>query len=123
MNIRDPKILRIRIPHGELFAMGPGKAELLQAIDETGSISAAGRKLGISYRKAWLLVEEMNQCFRAPVVETAAGGSGGGGAHLSPLGRKALEHYLVMMDHAQTAILDDLKSYRRLLGTRPKETA
>ena len=60
------RIIRIGIPSGDHYAMGPGKADLLEAILETGSISAAGRKLNMSYRRAWLLVDEMNKCFRGP---------------------------------------------------------
>ena len=71
--------LRLRIRLGDAIAMGPGKADLLDAIDAHGSISAAARAIGMSYRRAWLLVEEMNGCFAAPLVETRPGA----GAHLS----------------------------------------
>ena len=80
------KVVRIGIPLGDSYAMGPGKADLLDAIHATGSISAAGRKLGMSYRRAWLLVDEMNRCFRAPLVEARLGGSGGGGWALKRCG-------------------------------------
>lgn len=74
--------------------MGPGKAELLAAIGRLGSISAAGRALGMSYRRTWLLVYTMNRCWRAPLVEATTGGSHGGGARLTDLGREVLGHYL-----------------------------
>lgn len=84
---------RIRLFLGEEIALGPGKAELLAAIAATGSISAAGRQLGMSYRRAWLLVETMNHCFREPLVISAKGGKHGGGAHLSALGQEVLTLY------------------------------
>ena len=73
--------------------MGPGKAALLQAIGRTGSISAAGRELGMSYRRAWLLVDTMNRCFRDPLIETRPGGGDGAGARLTPGGKAALASY------------------------------
>lgn len=81
--------LRLRIRLGDAIAMGPGKADLLGAIDATGSISAAARALGMSYRRAWLLVEEMNGCFIAPLVETRPGA----GAQLSERARAVLATY------------------------------
>ena len=80
--------LRQRILFGKAIAIGPGKAELLERIIDTGSISAASRQMGMSYRRAWLLVDTMNQCFSSPLIETAAGGSGGGGARITPLGEQ-----------------------------------
>jgi len=77
---------------GEI-AMGPGKASLLEALDREGSISAAGRALGMSYRRAWLLVDTMNRCWSSPLVETATGGQKGGGARLTTLGREVLGAY------------------------------
>lgn len=84
---------RIRLQLGEDIALGPGKVELLMLIEETGSISAAARRMGMSYRRAWLLVETMNRCFAAPLVETAQGGKGGGGAGVSEMGRQVLALY------------------------------
>ena len=85
---------QIRLMLGEDIALGPGKAQLLAAIAAHGSIAAAGRELGMSYRRAWDLVETMNRCFREPLVQSAAGGRHGGGAHLSPLGEQVLTLYL-----------------------------
>jgi len=73
--------------------MGPGKADLLRAIDDTGSISAAARLMGMSYRRAWLLVHTMNECFRSPLVAAEKGGTQGGGAHLTTTGREVLVKY------------------------------
>ena len=66
---------QLRLMLNEEIAFGPGKADLLDAIRITGSISAAGKKIGMSYRRAWLLVDAMNRCFQQPVVDTAKGGS------------------------------------------------
>lgn len=68
------------------IAFGPGKADLLDAIERTGSISAAARDMGLSYRRAWLLVDTMNRCFRLPLVETGRGGNERGGAIVTPFG-------------------------------------
>ncbi|WP_347266740.1 LysR family transcriptional regulator [Paracoccus sp. (in: a-proteobacteria)] len=88
----DPRLsLRLHFASGLTF--GRGKADLLQAIDETGSISAAGRRLGMSYRRAWALVEEMNGHFAAQLVDSSRGGAGGGGAALSDAGRSVLADY------------------------------
>ena len=85
--------LKAQLFCGPEIAMGPGKAALLDAIAATGSISGAGRALGMSYRRAWLLVDVMNRCWEAPLVETAAGGSHGGGARVTPLGMEILAAY------------------------------
>src|SRR5207248_1250734 len=84
---------RIRILLGSSIAIGPGKAALLELIAETGSIAAAGRRMGMSYRRAWVLTKTMNACFRAPLVEAAKGGTGGGGAWLTAMGREVLALY------------------------------
>jgi molybdate transport system regulatory protein len=88
---------QIRLLQGTDIAIGPGKAELLAAIAEKGSISGAARHMGMSYRRAWLLVETMNRCFKQPVVISTAGGKHGGGAQLSRLGQQALEIYRAML--------------------------
>lgn len=86
-------IHRIRLMQGDEIALGPGKADILRAIRGHGSISAAARRMGMSYRRAWLLVDTMNRCFREPLVLSAAGGSQGGGASLTPHGEEVLSHY------------------------------
>ncbi len=88
-----PPRLRLRLHFGDLLMFGPGKADLLQAIGETGSISAAGRRLGMSYKRAWSLVDEMNAAFRDPLVVSARGGAGGGGAQLTGTGAEVLRHF------------------------------
>ena len=118
MKPKAHRIIRIGIPSGDHYAMGPGKADLLEAILETGSISAAGRKLNMSYRRAWLLVDEMNRCFREPVVVATKGGPQGGGAVLTPTGREALARYRTIQKHALAAITAELKAFRSLLLKR-----
>ena len=85
--------LKPRVMVEDVRAMGPGKADLLTLIDREGSISGAAKAMKMSYRRAWLLVEAMNSAFRRPLVATAAGGSGGGGAQLTDEGRELLEIY------------------------------
>ena len=85
--------LKVRLMLGDEIAMGPGKADLLEAIEREGSISAAARALGMSYRRAWLLVETMNRCFSQPLLQALAGGRQGGGAQLSDEGRQVLQRY------------------------------
>ena len=103
--------LRIRL---DSVMLGPGKADLLAGIRETGSISAAGRRMAMSYRRAWQLVEEMNLYFGAPVASTLTGGKGGGGAALTPLGDQVLALYRSMEANCRDAIADDLAQLRRL---------
>ena len=112
---------RIRVLLGSSIAIGPGKAALLQAIGETGSIAAAGRRMGMSYRRAWLLAKTMNACFCEPLIEAAKGGVGGGGARLTPMGQELLSLYRAMEDHATTAVLSDMKKLRALMVENPPE--
>jgi molybdate transport system regulatory protein len=85
--------LKAQVLCGEELAMGPGKADLLEAIDREGSISAAGRALGMSYRRTWLLVDTMNHCWTEPLVEAVAGGGTSKGARLTTCGREVLAAY------------------------------
>ncbi len=98
------------------FHLGPGKADVLQAIADSGSISAAGRALGMSYRRTWQLVTAMNTHFREPLVITAAGGSSGGGAQLTPLGADVLARYRRMHAACAAAIEADLNYLRERVG-------
>lgn len=93
--------LKLQLMHGGEIAMGPGKAELLDAIGKTGSISAAARSMGMSYRRAWLLVDVMNRCFAEPLVETHPGGGKEAGAKVTEAGRRARETYGALVDMAQ----------------------
>jgi len=109
---------QIRIMFRKAIAMGPGKADLLAAIERTGSISAAARSLGMSYRRAWLLVDTMNQCFKSPVVETLTGGQRGGGARVTRLGHDVLTRYLAMDAKAAASVRRDLAAFSRLMASR-----
>ncbi len=83
--------------------MGPGKADLLDAIARTGSISAAGREMGMSYRRAWALVDTMNTMFTDPLVESSRGGASGGGARITPTGQAVLDAYRDLETAARAA--------------------
>jgi len=113
---------RIRILLGSSIAIGPGKAALLEAIGETGSIAAAGRRMGMSYRRAWVLAKTMNACFREPLIEAAKGGIGGGGARLTAMGREVLALYRRMaccgsshIGYGKTACIDGRTAARGLI--------
>ena len=104
-----PPATRIRILAGSEIALGPGKADLLRAIDETGSISGAARRMRMSYRRAWLLVHTMNECFEPPLVEAVKGGAEGGGAQLTPTGRRVMAEYERVLQVASERIGPYLK--------------
>lgn len=111
-----PRIqFRLRISRGQDIAVGPGKIDLLEAIDAAGSITAAARSLGMSYRRAWLLVDTMNRCFRAPIVEAEAGGKRGGGTQLTPLGTQVVERYRRIERNAERAGAADIRALTRLV--------
>jgi molybdate transport system regulatory protein len=107
--------LTLRILAGKGPAMGPGKADLLEHIGATGSISAAARVMGMSYRRAWQLVEAMNRDFAEPLVKTAIGGTRGGGTVVTEAGKAALAAYRRMEDKASRAIARDVAAYAGLL--------
>jgi molybdate transport system regulatory protein len=103
---------RLRVKYGDQVAIGPGKIAILEAIAETGSISAAGRKIGMSYRRAWLLVDQMNQYFTEPVVVAATGGAQGGGTALTTMGLEVIALYRSIEQQAQAqsaTLLERLK--------------
>ena len=106
---------RVRLQIKQGTALGPGKAALLEALERTGSISAAGRELDMSYRRAWLLIHSVNQAYKQPLVEASKGGAGGGGAQLTPLGREVLSIYRRMERKALRAIQPDLDVLQKLL--------
>ena len=113
---------RLRILLGKSIAIGPGKAELLRLIEETGSISAAAREMGMSYRRAWTLVETMNGAFREPLVEAATGGRGGGGARVTDFGREALAKYQAMEEMALGSVTAEMDAFAELLDPAYVET-
>lgn len=95
--------------------LGPGKVELLDQIAATGSIAAAGRAMGMSYKRAWSLVEEMNTAFREPLVASARGGSGGGGAQVTAAGEQVLAHYRAVLAAAEQGGARDLAALSAML--------
>ena len=105
--------VRISIVFESGARIGPGKAKLLESIRDTGSISAAARDMGMSYKRAWLLLDSINQAFTEPVVTAAPGGSGGGGATLTPFGVEVLDHYRRIHDRAAASAVDDLSALAR----------
>lgn len=105
--------LSIRLDLAPGLRIGPGKVRLLEAIDRNGSISAAGRALGMSYRRAWELVEDLNRGLGRPVVETAAGGAGGGGARLTRLGERVIREYRSIEAEAEAVALPRLLALLR----------
>lgn len=107
---------RVRFFSGDEVALGPGKVSLLEAIARTGSISGAAREKGMSYRRAWQLVDTMNRCFREPLVDTAVGGRDGGGTQLTPAGEAVVEAYRAMEGAAERAAARHIRVIRSRLG-------
>jgi len=104
---RYPRLrLRIMLAPGQW--LGPGKADLLEGIADTGSIAAAGRRMGMSYKRAWGLVEGLNQMFGAPLVAASRGGAAHGGAGLTPLGAEVLALYRRAEAESRVATADDI---------------
>jgi|SRR5690242_526999 len=105
--------IRIDLENGD--RIGPGKIALLEAIRATGSISAAARALGMSYRRAWLLVEEINQALREPAVAAETGGRRGGGATVTPAGEQLVGLYRTIESHARTGANSEFRAIGRLV--------
>ena len=106
--------LRLRLVFDDGTLMGPGKADLLELIGETGSIAAAGRRMKMSYKRAWMLVETLNAMFCEPLVESARGGTKGGGAHLTDTGRTVLQAYRALEDRAAAAAACEIATINRM---------
>jgi molybdate transport system regulatory protein len=107
---------RLRIGFGKVIALGPGKIELLESLDRTGSITEAAREMKMSYMRAWTLILTMNKCFREPLVVASRGGrKGGGGAQLTASGQQVLKLYLEMNAKCVEAIQSDWKELQTLL--------
>jgi molybdate transport system regulatory protein len=108
---------RLRIVAGKNIAFGPGKADLLEALEETGSITRAASRLGMSYMRAWTLIRTMNRCFCEPLVEAVRGGiRGGGGARLTPTGRQVLELYRQMDEKCLESVQPQWRKLQKLLS-------
>lgn len=112
----DAPGLRIRVVFGGGLIMGPGRADLLDGISETGSIAAAGRRMGMSYKRAWQLAETLNETFAEPLIEATKGGVAGGGAHLTPLGERVLAAYRALEAAASEAGAEPVATLRAALG-------
>jgi molybdate transport system regulatory protein len=108
--------LTLRIDFGARRSIGPGKIRLLEAVGDTGSISKAGRSLGMSYRRAWLLIDDMNRCFRHAVVTAKPGGSQGGGAILTKFGAELIRDYRAIERAAVKSATTRLRGLEAALG-------
>jgi len=113
-----PGITHLRITLTPTAYIGPGRADLLERIAETRSIAAAGRSMGMSYKRAWSLVQALNEGFGAPLVATSRGGSAQGGAQLTPLGRATLDFYRSMQARADEAVAADLDALLALIPVK-----
>jgi molybdate transport system regulatory protein len=113
--------LTIRVNLGSFGYLGPGKIELMERISRHGSITAAGKEMKMSYRRAWLLVDELNHIFREPLIETQMGGPGGGGARLSKLGRDVVGRYRAIEGACSKASAADLRALKGALAQAPRE--
>lgn len=114
---------QLRLMLGEEIAFGPGKADLLDAIREMGSISGAAKKMGMSYRRAWLLIDAMNRCFQQPLVDAAKGGSNGGGTQLTDLGEQVLQQYRELQTEVAIIAEKHFKTLKPLLRKKPLESS
>ncbi len=108
--------LTLRLDVGGRATLGPGKVRLLELIGETGSISAAGRAMGMSYRRAWTLMDSLNASFAAPLIAARPGGAGGGGATLLPLGAEVVRLYRALEQGAASAGAAELERLRAVLA-------
>jgi molybdate transport system regulatory protein len=111
--------LHLRIELGSFGAIGPGKIRLLELIERHGSIATAGRAMAMSYRRAWLLVESLNQAFDEPLVATQRGGKSGSGAALTPFGATVIRRYRAIESDAAQAASKHLKALGRALAAKP----
>jgi molybdate transport system regulatory protein len=109
--------LSFRLILGDDIALGPGKVQLLEAIRDTGSIAAAGREMGMSYKRAWHLVDTMNRCFESPLVEASKGGAHGGGAQLTPRALEVIALYRRLEARARKATETEMVKLSRHLAT------
>jgi molybdate transport system regulatory protein len=106
---------RLRVTSGEAIAIGPGKIELLEAIRATRSITAAAKSIGMSYRRAWILVDEVNSALKQPAVASVIGGDQGGGSQLTELGETLVKSYRRIESRATAACAADILALTRLV--------
>ncbi|MDN3571434.1 winged helix-turn-helix domain-containing protein [Methylobacterium longum] len=113
--VLDEASITLRVELRADTLLGPGKAALLQGIRETGSIAAAGRRMGMSYKRAWYLIDTLNGAFHEPLVTASKGGKTGGGAQLTPTGAAILDGYRRMEAAASEAVAGELAHLSTLL--------
>lgn len=111
----DKPSIRLRVMFGGKAMLGPGKADLLEQIRQTGSISAAGKRMGMSYKRAWMLVETLNTIFKEPLVESSRGGSSGGGTRLTQTGEIVVKQYRKLEAKASVAGRQEIANLQELL--------
>lgn len=114
-----PPRIKLRLEYDSLLILGPGKAQLLDLIAQTGSISAAARGMGMSYKRAWSLIEELNAACRAPAVSSTRGGPGGGGASVTPAGQQLLRHFRALEALLEREGASELEALSHLLRGKP----
>jgi molybdate transport system regulatory protein len=107
-------MLRPHVSIGDMITFGPGKIELLRKVGEGHSISSAARALGMTYKRAWVLIDTLNRGFEKPVVETSSGGRGGGGARLTPLGEELVARYLALEAKVNAVTQEELTALAEL---------
>jgi molybdate transport system regulatory protein len=110
---------RLRIVFDDGIRLGPGKIDLVAAVARTGSIAAAGRELGMSYRRAWLLIDEVNRLFRQPVVQASAGGTRGGGAQVTPFGLALVDAYRRIEGRLAQAVREEFAPFATQIVPHP----
>lgn len=117
MRMTKPVVrFRMRIMTGDTIAIGPGKIQLLEAIQQTGSLTAAARHIDMSYRRAWILVDELNQALKKPAVESAKGGEHGGGSVLTPVGQRLVAQYRRIEAAAAATCKAEIRAITNLLA-------
>lgn len=116
-----PGLSHLRVTFTDNFYLGPGRADLLQGIAETGSITAAGKRMGMSYKRAWSLVQALNAGWGQPLVEASRGGAAQGGASLTADGSFVLARYRAMETEARRAIAADVAAVSKRLDISRKK--
>ena len=118
---RTTNLPRVQVLFGAVFPLGPGKAALIEAVGRTGSISGAAREMGMSYARAWKLINATNACFLEPLVATSTGGPGGGGAYVTENGYEVLRRYRDIETKAVDAVRSEVEDLSGFLQEYPEE--